>query len=61
MQIELYDKVQIKNNSLYGNNIYTVESRVYDREGNVMFELIDDNEELLEEEFYPEELIKMEY
>ena len=37
MQIELYDKVQIKEKLSLGDDTYTVVTRTKDREGNVMF------------------------
>ena len=60
MQIELYDKVQIKALLSEGDDIYTVVTRTKDREGNVMFALEDEDGFLLEEVFYPSQLLKVE-
>jgi hypothetical protein len=59
MQIELYDKVQIKALLSEGDDTYTVVTRTKDREGNVMFALEDEDGFLLEEVFYPSQLIKV--
>ena len=60
MQIELYDKVQIKEKLSLGDDIYTVVTRLKDREGNTMFALEDEEGFLLEETYYPSQLIKIE-
>jgi len=59
MQIELYDKVQIKALLSEGDDTHTVVTRTKDREGNVMFALEDEDGFLLEEVFYPSQLIKV--
>lgn len=59
MQIELYDKVQIKALLSEGDDTYTVATRTRDREGNVMFALEDEDGFLLEEVFYPSQLLKI--
>jgi len=56
MQIELYDKVQIKSK---GDETYEVVTKTRDREGNTMFALEDEEGFLLEEVFYPSQLIKI--
>ena len=60
MQIELYDKVQIKALLSEGDDTYTVVTRTKDREGNIMFALEDEDGFLLEEVFYPSQLLKVE-
>lgn len=60
MQIELYDKVQIKEKLSSGDDIYTVVTRLKDREGNTMFAVEDEEGFLLEETYYPSQLIKVE-
>ena len=60
MQIELYDKVQIKEKLSFGDDIYTVVTRLKDREGNTMFAVEDEEGFLLEETYYPSQLIKIE-
>ena len=59
MQIELYDTVQIKALLSFGDETYTVVTRTQDREGNVMFALEDEDGFLLEDLFYPSQLIKV--
>lgn len=59
MQIELYDTVQIKALLSEGDETYTVVTRTQDREGNVMFALEDEDGFLLEDVFYPSQLIKV--
>ena len=59
MQIELYDTVQIKALLSEGDETFTVVTRIRDREGNVMFALEDEDGFLLEEVFYPSQLIKV--
>jgi hypothetical protein len=59
MQIELYDRVQIKSLLSEGDDIYTVVTRTKDREGNVMFALENEDGFLLEDVFYPSQLIKV--
>ena len=59
MQIELYDTVQIKALLSEGDETYTVVTRPRDREGNVMFALEDEDGFLLEDLFYPSQLIKV--
>lgn len=59
MQIELYDTVQIKALLSEGDETYTVVTRTQDREGNVMFALEDEDGFLLEDLFYPSQLIKV--
>lgn len=60
MQIELYDKVQIKEKLSLGDDTYTVVTRTKDREGNVMFAVEDEDGFLLEELYYPSQLLKIE-
>ena len=60
MQIELYDKVQIKALLSEGDDTYTVVTRTKDREGNVMFAVEDEDGFLLEELYYPSQLLKIE-
>lgn len=57
MQIELYDKVQIKEKLSSGDDIYTVIERLKDREGNTMFAVEDEEGFLLEEVYYPSQLL----
>lgn len=57
MQIELYDKVQIKEKLSLGDDIYTVVTRLKDREGNTMFAVEDEEGFLLEEVYYPSQLL----
>lgn len=57
MQIELYDKVQIKEKLSSGDDIYTVVTRLKDREGNTMFAVEDEEGFLLEEVYYPSQLL----
>ena len=57
MQIELYDKVQIKEKLSSGDDIYTVVERLKDREGNTMFAVEDEEGFLLEEVYYPSQLL----
>ena len=59
MQIELYDKVQVKALLSEGDDIYTVVTKTRDREGNTMFALENGEGFLLEEVFYPSQLIKI--
>jgi hypothetical protein len=58
-QIELYDKVQVKALLSEGDDTFTVAGKSYDKEGNVMFELEDEDGFLLEDVFYPSQLIKI--
>ena len=57
MQIELYDKVQIKEKLSSGDDIYTVVTRLKDREGNTMYAVEDEEGFLLEEVYYPSQLL----
>ena len=59
MQIEVYDKVQIKALLSDGDDIYTVSGKSYDREGNVMFELEDEDGFLLDDLYYPSQLLEV--
>ena len=61
MQIEVNDKVKIKSQLSFEdeNTYYTVTGKYYDREGNVMFELEDEDGFLLEDVYYPSQLIKI--
>lgn len=58
-QIELYDIVQIKELLSFGDETYTVVTRTKDREGNTMFALEDEDGFLLEEVYYPSQLLKV--
>lgn len=61
MQIEINDKVKIKSQLSFEdeNTCYTVTGKTYDRENNVMFELEDEDGFLLEDVYYPSQLIKI--
>ena len=59
-QIELYDRVQIKEKLSSGDETYTIVTRTKDREGNTMFALEDEDGFLLEELYYPSQLLKLE-
>ena len=59
MQLEMYDKVQIKALLLQGDDTYTICGKSYDRENNLMFELEDEDGYLLDDLYYPESLIKV--
>ena len=61
MQIEINDKVKIKSQLSFEDEAtyYTIVGKTYDRENNVMFELEDEDGFLLEDVYYPSQLIKV--
>ena len=59
MEFKLYDRVQIKELLSYGDDIYTIVTRLKDHEGNTMFELKDEDGFQLEEVYYPSQLLKV--
>ena len=61
MQIEINDKVKIKSLLSFEDETtyYTIVGKTYDRENNVMFELEDEDGFLLEDVYYPSQLIKV--
>ena len=61
MQIEINDRVKIKSQLSFEDEgtCYTVTGKTYDRENNVMFELEDEDGFLLEDVYYPSQLIKV--
>ena len=61
MYIQLNDTVQIKALLPKNQEKYTVSAWTQDREGNTMFELENEDGYLLDDLYYPSQLVKVEY